>query len=224
MDTHGGPSLKVYILGAGGYGREVLQYIRDLNAAGTEIEAAGFLDDDPDSLRGYADLGIDVVGSLSDERYLRQDCVIAVGAPHLRRQWREAVMAAGGSLVSVVHPTAWFAPSAQLGAGSVVCPLAFIGVHAQLGQNVAVSPRVTVGHDAVIGEDSVLLPHTAISGAARLGQGVLCGTHTTVSPLVSVGDWAQISAGAFANKDVPARALAFGNPARSKVIRPPAHV
>ena len=216
--------MKVYILGAGGYGREVLQYIWDLNATGVDIEAAGFLDDDPAALRDYDDLGVDVVGGLGDERFLRGHCVIAVGAPRLRRQWRAAVLAAGGSLVSVIHPSAWVAPSAQIGAGCVVCPLAFIGVHAQLGDNVAVSPRVTVGHDAVIGEDSVLLPHTAISGAARLGQGVLCGTHTTVSPLVSVGDWAQISAGSFANKDVPARALAFGNPARSKVIHPPAHV
>jgi len=50
-------------------------------------------------------------------------------------------------------------------------------------------------------------------GHTRVGRGASIGANATVSCGVSIGDFAMIGAGAMVTADVPAYALAFGNPA-----------
>lgn len=205
------------IVGAGGLGREVLAYARDAAAAGLGPDVAGFLDDDPDALAGY-DLSVGIVGASSDERFLAGTVVVAYGDPQLRRDARLAVEQAGGLLHSVVHPSAWVAPSASLGAGCIVAPGAFVGVDAQLGDNVVVNTLASIGHDARVGEDTVVSPHAALSGLCAVGSGVMCGTHATLVPGVTVGDSCRLAAGCCITRDVPPGSLAAGNPAKSRVM------
>lgn len=207
----------LFIIGAGGLGREVLAYARDAAAAGVAPDVAGFLDDDPDALAGY-DLGVGVLGASSDQRLLAGSVVVAFGDPQLRRDARLAVEQAGGLLHSVIHPSAWVAPSASLGAGCIVAPGAFVGVDAQLEDNVVVNTLVSIGHDARVGKDTVLSPHAALSGRCTVGSAVMCGTHATLVPGVTVGDSCRLAAGCCITRDVPPGSLAAGNPAKSRIM------
>lgn len=178
---------------------------------------AGFLDDDPDALAEY-DPGVGILGASRDGRLLAGTVVVAYGDPQLRQDARLAVEKAGGRLQSVVHPSAWVAPGASLGAGCIVAPGAFVGVNAQLGDNVLVNTLVSIGHDARVGNDTVLSPHAAVSGGCAVGSGVMCGTHATVVPGITVGDSCRLAAGCCVTRDVPAGSLAAGNPAKSRVM------
>ena len=205
------------IVGAGGLGREVLQYARDAAAAGQGPDVKGFLDDNQGALDRFQ-LGVDVLGPIDDSELLSGDVVIAVGDPLMRHRLRQAVTDAGGTLTSVIHPAAWIAPSATLGDGCIVAPGAFIGVDAQIGRNVVVNALVSVGHDCTVGDDSSLSPHAALSGNSHVGEAVLLGTHATLMPGIAVGEGSRVAVAACVSTDLPAGSLAAGNPAKSRVM------
>ncbi|MCC9173827.1 DapH/DapD/GlmU-related protein [Arthrobacter sp. zg-Y179] len=86
---------------------------------------------------------------------------------------------------------------------------------------------IRIGDDCLIGHNAVLatLNHD-LSPARRadmhpapvaLGRNVWLGSNVTVLPGVTIGDDSVVAAGAVVTKDVPARSLAVGSPAR--VIR-----
>ncbi|MBD8042644.1 sugar O-acetyltransferase [Arthrobacter sp. Sa2BUA2] len=83
---------------------------------------------------------------------------------------------------------------------------------------------ITIGDDCLIGHNAVLatLNHD-LSPSRRadmhpapitLGRNVWLGSNVTVLPGVSIGDDSVVAAGAVVTKDLPARSLAVGAPAR----------
>jgi sugar O-acyltransferase (sialic acid O-acetyltransferase NeuD family) len=201
------------IVGAGGFGREVLQYAIDAG-----IPVRGFLDDRCDALTGTG-LSVAVTGPIeghvpaADVAY-----VVSLGDPGTRRRIAASLAAAGARFASVVHPRAWVAPTAVLGDGAIVAPGAVVGPHAVLDAHVALNVLASIGHDATVGEGSVFSPYATCNGDARIGAGVLLGTRATVLPGVHVGEGARIAAGAVCYREVPAWALAQGDPARARVM------
>ncbi len=204
------------IVGAGGFGREVLQYALDAG-----IAVRGFLDDRPDALSGTG-VTAPIVGPIAGHAPVADiTYVVALGDPAARRRLAASLAAGGARFASVVHPRAWVAPTAVVGGGAVVAPGAVVGPHAALGPHVAINVLASVGHDATVGEGSVFSPYATCNGAARIGAGVLLGTRATVLPGVFVGEGARISAGAVCYREVPAWALAQGDPAKSRVMYAP---
>ena len=57
---------KVLILGAGGTGRDIVDWLPELAAAGRPLDIAGFLDDDPRK-KGATIAGLPVLGTLAGE-------------------------------------------------------------------------------------------------------------------------------------------------------------
>ncbi|WP_454020510.1 UDP-3-O-(3-hydroxymyristoyl)glucosamine N-acyltransferase [Azospirillum sp. Marseille-Q6669] len=81
-----------------------------------------------------------------------------------------------------VHPAAFVAPEAILGAGVSVGPFAYVGPKAVLGEGVIVMPHATVGAEAVIGKDCLLHP------GARIGERVVMGERCIIHPNAAVGN------------------------------------
>ncbi len=208
---------RLFIVGAGGFGREVHEYAQDAGAAwgGEPFTIAGFLDDRADALAGHRDVGAAVVGTVADARPTDDDrYVLAVGDPQLRRRLALLLGARRARFVSIVHPRAWVARETELGAGVVIGPLSYVGPGARLGEHVLVNPQVAVAHDVVAGPWSVFSPMSAANGAVVLGAGAFLGTHATVLPGRTVGDWAYVGAGALVHRDVAPAAKVVGVPAR----------
>lgn len=208
---------RLYIVGAGGFGREVHEYAREAGAAwgGERFAIAGFLDDNPRALDGHVDVGATIVGGIStaaptaDDRY-----VLAIGDPRLRARLAAQLGARGARFVSIVHPRAWIARETVLGDGVVVGPLSYVGPGARLADHVLVNPQVAVAHDVQAGRCAVFSPMCAANGAVVLGDGAFLGTHATVLPGRTVGAWAYVGAGALVNHDVAPCAKVVGVPAR----------
>jgi acetyltransferase-like isoleucine patch superfamily enzyme len=60
----------------------------------------------------------------------------------------------------------------------------------------------------------MVMPGAVVSGDVRIGAGVLIGTNATVLEGLTIGDGAQVAAGAVVVKDVPAGCTVAGVPAR----------
>ena len=210
-------ALRLYIVGAGGFGREVHEYSLDAKRAwgGAALEVAGFVDDNRDALDGH-DVSASVVSRIDevdpevDDRF-----IVAVGDPRLRQTLVERLTVRGARFVSVIHPEAYVAREVTIGEGVVVGPLSYVGPGASLADHVAVNPQVAVAHDVHVHSFAVFSPMCAANGGVIIEEGAFLGTHATVLPLRRIGAWAYVGAGALVNRDVAPHEKVVGVPIRT---------
>ena len=79
--------------------------------------------------------------------------------------------------------------------------------------------RIWVGDNTVIGFSTTILAHEYLIdeyrlGDVKIGSNVMIGANSTILPGVEIGDGAIVSAATLVHKDVPAGAMAGGNPMR----------
>ena len=119
-------------------------------------------------------------------------------------------------------------PKAKIGADCNICAHVFIENDVVVGDRVTVKSGVQlwdglrVGNDVFIGPNATftndkyprskkhpnVFPTTSIEAGASIGAGAV------ILPGITVGVGAMVGAGAVVTKDVPARSLVVGNPAR----------
>jgi UDP-3-O-[3-hydroxymyristoyl] glucosamine N-acyltransferase len=190
---------KIVVICKGGFGKEMQDYISDTFSDASSYRLERIQDLFPD----------DELSVQTDEVF-----VVANGDPAVKARLVKKIQQAGGSLLSVVHPTCYVATSATVGEGAILCPFAFVGPYAVLAPHVTLNINAGCGHNARIGSYTVLSPYASAAGAANLGEGVFLGSYAFVAPEKIIGNHSKLSAGAFALADVPEYSLALGNPAR----------
>lgn len=207
----------IVIIGAGGFGREVLDVIDAMNAAGTgDWDFLGFVDDgqpDPEILERLGERhlgGREQLGSLGKGIHF----VVAVSHVPARRGLSQAAMGAGLRPALLIHPTATLGRDVRAEAGTIICAGARLTSNIRVGRHCHVHVNVTVGHDSRMGDFAAANPMSAVSGAVTLGSGVMLGTGSAILQGLSVGDDAVVGAGAVVVKDVPAGVTVLGVPAK----------
>lgn len=208
----------VGIIGAGGFGREILEYVVDAADDGGDLEVAGFFDDRSDARQGFGD-DYPILGDIDDIEHSRLDSfVIALGDAGVRRAVARRLDAWGKTLSSVTHPTAHVSRSARVGPGAVLCPFTLVGPHAVVGRNLSLNVYGSIGHDSLIGDHCVISPYVAITGTVTLGDACFLGTHATIAPGIEVGAFSKVMAGSFVHRNAPAGSLLAGSPAKGRVM------
>lgn len=204
---------RILIVGAGGFGREVLHWARAAWPAPIAT-VAGFLSaHEPRHWRG-GDLPA-VIGDPDDFVPAAGDgFLLGVGIPDVRRRLAETLMARGARFLTLVHPTAIVAPTAEIGAGSIICPFAVVSDNARVGRCVLLNYHTSLGHDASAGDFAVLSPYATLGGNAHVAEDVFLGMHASVGPGRRVGPRSKVSANSCALADAPADSLVFGAPGR----------
>lgn len=115
---------------------------------------------------------------------------------------------------SVVHPAAFIAGSASMGAGSQILAKAAVCVNVVLGEACIVNTGAVVDHDCVLGNGIHVCPGAVLAGEAQVGDYATIGAGATVLPRITIGAGAIVGAGAVVTRDVPEHAVVYGNPAR----------
>lgn len=203
----------IVVVGASGYGREVFQYVKDVAQHDSGIRAKGLLDDNT-TLRGQLG-GDDIIGDTHAYAIQEHDrFVISAGIPDVRQALAERLAGRGATFFTLIHPTAYVAPTARLGVGCIVSPYASVGSNARVEDHVLLVMYASVAHDCRIGIYCSLSPYSAVAGGGIVGAKVFLGSHALVTPMRHVGQDSKIAAGAVVYRDVPERSLATGNPAK----------
>jgi sugar O-acyltransferase (sialic acid O-acetyltransferase NeuD family) len=204
---------RIIIVGAGGFGREVLQWARHAWPQHAS-KIAGFLSSDPSKLSSHAPT-LPILGSPDDfEPQPNDGLLLAIGIPGARRIVAEQLEAHGARFLSLIHPTAIIADSALIGTGTVICPYAIVSDAVLLGRFVLVNYHASLGHDARADDFSVLSPYAALGGAASLGSEAFLGLHSSVGPGRVVGAKSKVSANSCALVSAPDLSLVYGVPGR----------
>jgi len=205
----------IVVIGAGGFGREVAQLLRDIEASTGVFRFIGYLDDDLDA-RGRLPPNEPVVGSLDEfANWGAVLAVCAVGAPKSRRSIVERLRARGVRWApGLVHPRAVVGARTSLGEGSIVCAGSVLTVDITIGAHVHVNLLCSVGHDAIIEDFATLSPGCGISGNVHVGNGAFLGTQAVLIPGARVGAGAIVGAGSVVLRSVPDDTTVVGVPAK----------
>ena len=156
---------RILIVGAGGFGREILLWARDAWPSQSAL-IAGFLSADPGQPNGQA-CPLPILADPSRFEPEPGDALIlAIGIPETRRAVAESLESRGAEFLTLIHPTAIVASTAAIGTGSIVCPYAIVSDSARVGNHTLLNYHASLGHDASTGDYAVLSPYATLGGGA----------------------------------------------------------
>lgn len=207
----------IAIFGAGGFGREVLQLIRDINKLNPSKQIwnpVGFLVDE-----SYAGKNVQGLPTISYESWLNEnpetEITIAIGSSAHRQRITEKIKKSHpNSFAKLIHPRAWIGENVSIGNGSIVCAGCLITTDIKIGEHVHINIGCTIGHDASLENFSTLNPSVNVSGNVQVGTGSEIGTGSILIPNKKIGNWSIIGAGSVVTKSIPDNVTSVGSPAR----------
>ncbi|PWF21301.1 acetyltransferase [Corticimicrobacter populi] len=208
---------QVYIIGAGGWGREVLVQMRDAPACDQDWCIAGFLDTRASMLDGI-DCGLPIVGDpLTHEPQPDHAFVCAVGLPKAREQYARPILEKGGEFIHIRTPyntEGYLSARVHLGTGCFWAARVQFSPDVHVGDFANIHSGTIIGHDVRIGRYAQIGAMTFVGGGAQIGDYAIVYPHATIVPNVRIGEGATVGAGAVVIKDVPPGKTVFGNPAK----------
>jgi len=85
----------------------------------------------------------------------------------------------------------------------------YVAQYTELEDDVFLAPGVTIANDLYPGDRR----SAQLMAGPKIGAGAQIGVNVTILPFVRIGAGALIGAGSVVTRDIPAEAVAFGNPA-----------
>ncbi len=212
----------ILIYGAGGFAREVLQVIVDINSIKPTWRPVGFyVDPHIDASERIRDLPV-----IKDPDWINThqevSLVLAVGSSAGRHQIASRLLQSRPrAFATLVHPRSWIGARVTIGPGTIVCAGALITTDITIGSHVHINIGCTIGHDALIEDYVTLNPSVNISGNVTLREGCDVGTGSIAIPHVQVGGWSVVGAGTVLIKSMEANSTIVGSPGRVLKTRSP---
>ncbi len=119
-------------------------------------------------------------------------------------------------------------PKAKIGENCNVCSHCFIENEVVIGNNVTIKNNVQIWDGITIEDDVFIGPNATFTNdvyprskiypdsfpKTLVKKGASIGANATILPGITIGAGAMIGAGSVVTKDVPAKALVLGNPAK----------
>lgn len=206
----------IAIFGAGGFGREVLMLISQINDNNLTWNVLGFYDDSFE--KGSIVNGFPVLGGLSDLNEINNEIYViyAIGNPTAKKKIISKVENDKIKYPVLIHPSAIIGDSefVKINPGTIITAGCIVTVNINIGYHVILNLMCTVGHDTNIGDFSSFMPSVNISGEVEIEECVYVGTGAKIINQLVIGSNTIIGAGAVVSKSLPANCTAVGIPAK----------
>ena len=206
----------IAIFGVGGFGREVLALIQDINRIEPQWNIVGFFDDGYE--KGLMINGYPTLGKVEDLNKWETEIAVAIsiGSPVIKKKILDNIHNPKVSYPTLIHPTVWIGDRnyVEIGKGCIFCAGVMITTNIAIRDFVILNLQCTVGHDSVINDYAAFMPSVNISGEVNIGEGVYVGTGAKIINQLEIGNYTIVGAGAVVSKTLPAHCTAVGVPAK----------
>ena len=209
---------KLYIVGAGGLGRQIAWIVERINEKESVWALAGFIDDDR-ALEGQLLNGITVVGGLDVLNYIEGPVwlVTAFGSVRTRKRVVDRICSLGRNdihFATLIDPSVMISKWVEVGEGTVICAGSIVTVNITIGNHVLINWDCTVGHDSTVDDFCTISPSANICGNVHLGQFVDIGVGAQVIQGHHIVSNTTVGAGAVVTKDITESGIYVGVPAK----------
>jgi sugar O-acyltransferase (sialic acid O-acetyltransferase NeuD family) len=203
---------KVIIIGAGGFGREILDTIYHINQISQTYEVIGFIDNK--IAKGNLVNGIPILGDDNNLKFYQDaSLIIGIGDPNARKRYFELYKDRFDFPV-IIHPTAIISNYALIGSGSIIQAFCIVAANSIIGNCVALNARSGVGHDAKIGDYTSIQSFCDVTGNNSVGELCFFGTGVKLIPGLVIASESYLCAGAVIFKDIVIKSKVLGNPGK----------
>lgn len=186
--------------------------------AGLEVAAGIKNVEGPD----YLTEGTTIVSSCQlDDALLRLPYLVPLFTPkHRIAAQREAESLGFDTPASLIDASVILPKHLALEGGSYINAGCVLGSHSTFGRFTLINRGASIGHHAFVEDFVSIGPGAVLAGSITVEREALIGTGAIVLPSVHIGAGAVVGAGSVVKRDVPARCVVLGNPAR--IVRSPA--
>ncbi|MEA3420588.1 MAG: NeuD/PglB/VioB family sugar acetyltransferase [Acidobacteriota bacterium] len=210
---------KLIIVGAGGFGRETLQWALQSKENDVKWSVAGFIDDELDKLNGF-DCSYTILGRILDwQPKPNERFVVAIGPPKTKKAIAARLAGEGAIFENIIHKTVTLATTAKLGCGIILCPNVVVSDNAVIDDHVGINISSSVGHDACVGAYATISSYCDITAGVSLGEGTFLGSSVCIVPQRKIGSNAYICAGSAVMNHVQPDTRVMGVPAKKFEIK-----
>jgi sugar O-acyltransferase (sialic acid O-acetyltransferase NeuD family) len=179
------PSL--ILIGAGGHARACMDVVEQQGIY--EITGlVGLPQEVGDKFLGYEVIASDT--QLGELVYQVQNALISIGqiqtAEHRIRLFLQA-QDAGFAFPTVISPTAYVSPRANIGIGTVVMHGAIINAGATVGKNCIINSNSLVEHDSYVADHCHVSTGAILNGNSYINSGSFIGSGAVIKEGISIG-------------------------------------
>ena len=207
---------KLYIVGAGSFGRELESWLHFIPEEKRDWEFKGYLD----SVQGKGKLpypsDFEILGDEKTYPLKKEDYILISIANSIVREKIYKSLKGKVTFFTFISPQAIIGKFNYIDEGSIICPNVIITTNVKLGKCCIVNIGSQIGHDVKVGDFTSLMANVDIAGKCVIGERCFIGTNSTLIPERIIADDITIGAGAIVirnfNKE---KNTIFGNPAKN---------
>lgn len=201
---------RILIVGAGGFGKEVVDLIRDIGG----YKVVGFLDDDIEK-KGTLINHIPVLDTT--EQLVKYQSVeniaIAIANPIIKKKIYKLSKGMGFHYPNLIHPSVIIGSDVEIGSGNIVCANNILSTEVSLGDFVTINPQCGIGHESSIHSFTTLYWNVNISGNTTVQEGCEAGSKACILQGLQIAKHVIIGAGAVVVRDLGESGTYVGVPA-----------
>jgi sugar O-acyltransferase (sialic acid O-acetyltransferase NeuD family) len=203
----------ICIIGAGGFGREILCILYDLykvnnwDLTGKVCFAVNRVYFNAPFILGFP------VIIIEDSDLSVYNVVISNGDPIIRKKIFNT-LPFETNFITIIHPQAIISPWVTIGRGSVICAGCVITCDIEIGEHSQLNLHSTVGHDTRIDSFFTSAPGVNISGNCAIGSCVYIGTNASIKAGISIVNNSIIGMGASVIRSITEAGTYGGVPAK----------
>lgn len=206
----------IYIVGAGGFGREVQWLIERISERTDRWKIKGYIDDNSTGIVNDYPVVDTVDGFVHAHESAgeRVAVALAIGNSKVRRKVVEKMSGCEYfEFPNLIDPSVLMSERVALGVGNIICAGNILTVNIQCGNFNIINLDCTIGHDVFMENFVTLYPGVNVSGAVKIGECTEIGTGAHIIQGLSIGQESIVGAGSVVIRDIPACVTAVGNPA-----------
>jgi sugar O-acyltransferase (sialic acid O-acetyltransferase NeuD family) len=209
------------LVGASGFGREVMPYARNIVqakfAAQGSVETV-FVETNPKEKQ------VNSVPVMAEDDFFRLNCEqkyfnVAVADSKIRETLAARCLKNGAVPLALQGPETLILDNNEIGEGMIFCPFSMITSNVKVGKFFHSNIYSYIGHDCVIGDYVTFAPRVNCNGNIHIKDYAYIGTGAVIkqgipSQPIVIGEGAVIGMGAVVTKSVPPGVTVVGNPAK----------
>ncbi|AST58542.1 transferase [Thermoanaerobacterium thermosaccharolyticum] len=205
----------LFIIGAGGVGKEVALIVEEINNFNPTWNLIGFIDDNKDLhhkiINGFEVLGgVEFLSSIKGVIYV----ICAIANYKIKKEVVSKLISYNIEFANVIHPSVYLSKTNLIGRDVIIYPGCVLTTNIKIGDHVIISPKCGIGHESYIDDYTSLLWDVNIAGNVKINEGCLIGSNATIIQNKQIGKGTIIGAGAVVVDDIPPFCTAVGVPAR----------